>query len=812
MRQLPYSFQLLNFKQQSTYVFRQYSVWMTLNGNVKVSGENAFALGRRDVAFFNSGEQIIVMPTFDNSILALNLEPSQFRDNIGVMNPVMTCNSVLVPGDYSGLINQLSRFAENYFTRTNDSWLTLMGQYYQLLGTLSGYLQNRSSAAEDGTGKNLRIQAIENYIYENYREPITLKDVADHLYLSPTYLSKYFTKNFGVNFYTYLQNVRLDYAVKALLIEKVPVTKAALDNGFSNISAFTTVFKRKFNMQPSKYIKMLEEQHLDAEADSVKELEYTKLRSEIQELAGDYSAEGELRVAQPQNQICIDRSASVQKVQPMRNIWNQIINLGSAFYCLNNNFQDQLASAQKTLQFRFARISDIIEVLIRADDRKQGQHQINFSDFNRIINFILSIGMKPFIELGQKTEKMHASPDGYFFKYQNNTEMSEETWRTLLKQLMIHCVNYWGAEEVAQWQIEIWLPHSEELLISEAGFDHYVQMFAAAEQVIKGIVPGLRIGGPGINLGGMSIYSSVGKLLDKMVQARVTPDFVSGYLYPSCDAETELIECHPRVRIKTLINTNEETNLKKAKNLRNTVHRFFPDMPIYITEIGSDAVSRATVNETCYKSSFIVKNAIDLWDKVDTLGYWQFSDLTQEHPDSQKIVFGGNGLVSRHGIRKCGYYAFWFLSKLGTHQVDRGENYILTATNAGRYALLVHNYKNLSDEYCTDYFKLDTIIPGERLFADVRYMSFRYLLQDMAPGRYIIKKYVLNSEHGNLADQASELNCWELARSEDIDYLKSVCVPKQSIMYQDCDGALEIIAELEPLEVVLFTIERSLDL
>ncbi len=196
-------------------------------------------------------------------------------------------------------------------------------------------------------------------------------------------------------------------------------------------------------------------------------------------------------------------------------------------------------------------------------------------------------------------------------------------------------------------------------------------------------------------------------------------------------------------------------------------------------------------------------------DKLSIGGCWQFSDLTQEHKDTKKMVFGGNGLVSRQGIPKCGYFAFWLLSKLGTELLDCGENHIVTRTDNGGYAVLVHNYKCLSDAYCTEYFRTESMIPGDRLFEDVVPLHFDYTVGGVEPGQYTVKKYNLNAYHGNLADMISELNCWELAREEEIAYLSGTCVPRQRISSVRCEDSLRLESTLEPLEVVLFVADRS---
>jgi xylan 1,4-beta-xylosidase len=234
-------------------------------------------------------------------------------------------------------------------------------------------------------------------------------------------------------------------------------------------------------------------------------------------------------------------------------------------------------------------------------------------------------------------------------------------------------------------------------------------------------------------------------------------------------------------------------------------------VPIYITEFTSDAIPRATINDTCFKSAFIVKTAIDLYDKVDCMGYWQLSDLTQEYQDANMILYGGNGLLSRHGIQKCGYFAYWFLGKLNMDILDCGKNHIVTAGTDNNYAVIVHNYKNLSNSYCTEYFKESKNYSYSELLDDTCPLHFKYLISGVHPGKYIIKKYTLNSRHGNLLGVVDELHCESYAGNEELEYLSRICVPQEQLSCVECTETLDLEATLEPLEVVLFTVSKHLD-
>ena len=52
-----------------------------------------------------------------------------------------------------------------------------------------------------------------NYIMSHYQEQITLQELADKLYLSNAYLSKYIKRNFGLSFLKLVNNIRMEHAV-----------------------------------------------------------------------------------------------------------------------------------------------------------------------------------------------------------------------------------------------------------------------------------------------------------------------------------------------------------------------------------------------------------------------------------------------------------------------------------------------------------------------------------------------------------------------------------------------------------------------
>ena len=81
--------------------------------------------------------------------------------------------------------------------------------------------------------KNLnKLSAITSYIKENYTGDLTLEEVARIFDYSPNYLSRMFRKYAGITFKSYVQSIRLDYALKDLDGGRYSITEVALRNGF----------------------------------------------------------------------------------------------------------------------------------------------------------------------------------------------------------------------------------------------------------------------------------------------------------------------------------------------------------------------------------------------------------------------------------------------------------------------------------------------------------------------------------------------------------------------------------------------------
>lgn len=92
-----------------------------------------------------------------------------------------------------------------------------------------------------------------SYIKRNYRSPITLKNIADSVHLSPNYLSGLFRRNMGITITEYLMSVRMRNAIVYLINSDKTIYEISEAVGYNSYEHFERLFKRRFGISPKEF-------------------------------------------------------------------------------------------------------------------------------------------------------------------------------------------------------------------------------------------------------------------------------------------------------------------------------------------------------------------------------------------------------------------------------------------------------------------------------------------------------------------------------------------------------------------------------
>ena len=107
--------------------------------------------------------------------------------------------------------------------------------------------------ADDPTGpQGLLADRATRFLRAHHREPLSIRDLADHLSYSPSHLTRLFTAAVGASPVRYLASWRLHEAKRLLLSEGLGVMEACHEVGFTSVGTFSRRFARDVGIAPAR--------------------------------------------------------------------------------------------------------------------------------------------------------------------------------------------------------------------------------------------------------------------------------------------------------------------------------------------------------------------------------------------------------------------------------------------------------------------------------------------------------------------------------------------------------------------------------
>lgn len=120
-----------------------------------------------------------------------------------------------------------------------------------------GYVVKNEGGREDFAAEE-KMKQVLTFIRSHYAEALTVGQLAGLCHFSETYFMSFFRRFAGMTCVEYINHYRLSQAARTLVQTDRPVTEAALENGFRNISYFNRQFRRQYGTTPREYRKAAE--------------------------------------------------------------------------------------------------------------------------------------------------------------------------------------------------------------------------------------------------------------------------------------------------------------------------------------------------------------------------------------------------------------------------------------------------------------------------------------------------------------------------------------------------------------------------
>jgi xylan 1,4-beta-xylosidase len=334
--------------------------------------------------------------------------------------------------------------------------------------------------------------------------------------------------------------------------------------------------------------------------------------------------------------------------------WEHTVGSDHARMALRADWQAQLRKVHDELGFRYVRFHGILDDDIGTLVGEQDRFIYSFFNSDRIFDFLLSIGMKPFVELSFMPLAL-ASGNATVFRYKGNVTPPEDysQWATLIKKLISHWAERYGIRELRQWFFEVWNEPNLKSFWTGSQSD-YFRLYKYAAEAIKAVDDRLKVGGPTT-----ANNAWVADFLGFCDANNVPADFISTHHYPTDafgkpgdDTETQLAKSRRSV-------LREE-----AEGVRALAR----SKPLYYTEWNSSSNPRDPMHDESYAAAFAIKTSLEAARLVEAHSYWTFSDIFEENYFPSVPFHGGFGLLNLYGIAKPVYRAYQLLHELGNKQ------------------------------------------------------------------------------------------------------------------------------------------------
>ncbi|HET8783429.1 MAG TPA: hypothetical protein VFM63_13475, partial [Pyrinomonadaceae bacterium] len=181
---------------------------------------------------------------------------------------------------------------------------------------------------------------------------------------------------------------------------------------------------------------------------------------------------------------------------PLPHFWEHTVGSDHAPMALRADWQSQLQRAQRELGFQYVRFHGLLSDDFRLLVRDGNKHFYSFFNCDQVFDFLLSIGIRPFVELSFMPNAL-ASGGKTVFGYEANITppRNYKQWSGLIAALVSHCAERYGKKEVRDWFFEVW--NEPNLSAFWAGTQReYFKLYRHTAEAIKNIDESFRVGGP----------------------------------------------------------------------------------------------------------------------------------------------------------------------------------------------------------------------------------------------------------------------------------------------------------------------------
>ncbi len=335
----------------------------------------------------------------------------------------------------------------------------------------------------------------------------------------------------------------------------------------------------------------------------------------------------------------------------LTHFWEHTVGSSHATMALRADWQKQLTRCNRELGFRHVRFHGLLSDDMGTLVDEENALVYSFFNADQICDFLLSIGMRAFMELSFMPNALASGSDTVFHYKGNVTAPKDyDDWETLINKLVEHWVQRYGLPEVSQWFFEVWNEPNLDAFWKKTQAVHF-KLYHHTANAIKNVHKDLKVGGPAT-----ADNSWITEFKEYCNKNDVPADFISTHHYP-----TDAFGKPGDDTITQLSKSKRSALQKEAKKVKKEAQ----GKPVYYTEWCTSSNPFDEMHDMPYAACFIIKTVIEANGIVEGYSYGTFSNIFEENYFSSIPFHGGFGLMNIYGIPKPAYRAYQLLHRLG---------------------------------------------------------------------------------------------------------------------------------------------------
>ncbi len=355
-------------------------------------------------------------------------------------------------------------------------------------------------------------------------------------------------------------------------------------------------------------------------------------------------------------------------------MFKECIGAGRANEGLRADWQQQLAYVKKECDFKYIRMHGLLtdDMGVYRED-KNGKPEYNFQYIDVLYDYLLSIGMKPFVELGFMPEALASGKQVIFWWRGNVTPPKDyKKWKYLIRNLTLHFTERYGTEEVKTWYFEVWNEPNLHGFWSGTQ-EEYFKLYKYSVQAIKSVNKEYRVGGPAT-----AGAAWEPEMIDFCSKNAIPLDFISTHSYGVKQGYLDEFGNSGTVLDKNSMSVSGDI-LQSRKEI---VSSAMPNLELHYTEWSSSYTPTDPIHDSYHQAAYVLEKIKQVGNAANSMSYWVFTDIFEEAGPRFTPFHGGFGLLNYQAINKPVFYSFKFMNMLGNTELVNTDSSSWACKNA----------------------------------------------------------------------------------------------------------------------------------